>query len=134
MALIRQRSSARTGAATGIIPPIIRVATHLGYCAAIAGKEYEDGEWEEQWGNIQEDLNEALQHLQNPPEMSAFIAADLITEIRSIPDDINLILDSDGAQSEVFEAIQILNHNIAYAGARYEFLTSGNNCTEGSQA
>jgi hypothetical protein len=117
----------------------MRVATHLGYCAGIAGRTYEDtaadnATWVQADADIKEDLLEAVAHMQSPPDMSPFLPQEVIDEFANIRNDIETLREATATQEEIFEALQILNHNAAYVAARYEHFTTGAEVTEGTQA
>lgn len=141
MATIERRNFANAAQATGIIAPLLRVATHVGYCSALAGAELVEDEnsgpeekWDESWADIKADLEEALAHLENPPDMSPFVSQEVIELFTEVHRDIGALRSATLTKQEVFEALQALNHNIAYTGARYERSVSGEDVTEGANS
>lgn len=143
MALTRL-NNARQPMATGIIAPLMRVATHLGYCTNLAGltlgdenhpdEEAEAALWDERWHDIKEDLAEALGHMGNPPDMSPFLPQEVIDAFQTVKDQINDLREGTFTKDEVFTNLQILNHNVAYVAGRFEHFATGEEVTEGSQA
>ena len=131
--MIERRNSPRTQHATGIIAPYIRIATHAGYCAAIAARDAEGDEWEAMATDIKEDMQECLAHLATIPEMSPFVNVPTIESLASIKADIENLLADFPDQDQALLSMQNLAHNAAWAGAIYERSTSGMDSTAGTQ-
>jgi hypothetical protein len=135
MTLLTRLNTPHEANATGIIAPLVRVASHLGYCAGLAAREYEnDADWSDAYHDLKDDLEEAILHLDNPPDMSPFIpqeAIDLLAEVRI---GITALFQGEQTKEEVFADLQTLTHNAAYAAAQYEHFTAGLDTSEGTQA
>jgi len=135
MSVIERISNPATLHATGMIAPLLRVATHLGYCLAIAGREYDDDDaWDSAHQDILDDFDEAILHLDDPPDMSPFVSQALISLFTDITADMSTVRNAELTKDEMYEALQIMNDNVAHVGARFEYYVSGNECTEGSRA
>jgi len=135
MGLLTRLHNPQNPYATGIIPPLVRVATHIGYCAGLAGAEYDNPEeWDTVYANIKDDLDEAISHMSEPPDMSPFIPQEVIDGFDIIKTQIAMLTNQTQEQNELFTDLQILNHNIARVAAQYEFFTAGLDSSEGSQA
>jgi len=131
--VIERRNNPRGQHATGIIAPYIRIATHAGYCASIAARDANDEEWETMASDIKEDMRECLAHLEDRPEMTPFINTNAIDALTAIKEDIVGLLDDFPNQDDTLLSMQNLAHNAAWAGAVYEYSTSGLDSTAGSQ-
>lgn len=113
--------------ATGVIAPLIRAATHVGWSICYVGSIEEEELTDEQLREVVNDLEDAHRHL-GAPDTSAMAEAfggRLATEIlQETREDLNYVLPS--TKAEVTTILQTIADNIANGGAMMEKVLTGN--------
>ena len=124
---MENRNQSTVADATGVIAPLIRAATHVGWCISYVGSIDAEELTDEQLREVINDLEDALRHL-NMPDTSAMAEAfggRQATEVlRETREDLTYVLPSQ--KEEVTTILQTIADNIANGGAFMEKVLTGN--------
>jgi len=129
--MIESRNTNPSREATGIVAPFIRLATHLGYCCAIANF---NTPWEDRKRDIQTDLREALRHVDASNGIDAYVSESTVIEIQLTLDEIaDLSISNDLTAENALPQLQAVCHNIAYAMAIFNHDLTGQAAAGGTE-
>lgn len=129
--MIENRNPATNTFATGVIAPLVRLATHVGWCIGYMGSVDGDPD-DSQQRAIQSDLNDAHVHING--EMTSilldlFVGDEGAQLMRMLRED--LIAPLPGDRAELMEYLTALADNAAHTGALMELLMTGNHASAG---
>jgi hypothetical protein len=129
--MIQNRNTATERHASGYITPYFRLATHLGYCYGVASNTAMP--WDDRKRDISLDLAEALRHISDAREASAYVSIDTCTELQSLYDDILAIQTGEATEEDTLAALIAASHNAAYAMSKMEHDMIGYDASAGTE-
>jgi hypothetical protein len=124
---------ARRPEAQGIIPPLMRAMTHIGFAIGVlASTEHEDISSETR-EILEEEIQEAQRHFRNNQvAASPFTNQTTIEMLYTFREQLDTFMNYEmDEKSPVLESLKTLANNAAYVGARFEYSLSGNDADEG---
>jgi hypothetical protein len=131
---IAQRHTATKPNATGILAPLVRAATHIGYLVGIAESVGDDG-WEAKREEAKTEMVDILEHMAVglTPNHKAFVGNEVALLYVAIKGDIEAARDAiPGNRPDALRMFQVLNANTAYVAAAYERAMTGEDVDEGT--
>lgn len=118
--------------AQGLLTPIMRVSTHLGYCIRTAEKAT-DEDWVTTVTDIKTDLRETLNHLASLTPANAFVSPGAVEMLGAVIARLQTINDAPTwVRTEAPNNLAVLAHDFAYVVTMLENDLLGNNATEGT--
>ena len=134
--MIEIRNQANAPHATGIMAPLTRAATHIGWCSGVLNNIEEDEISEDIRTQITEDLADAQEHFANDLEEKAlvFLSDETLKAFHVVKEDLEALQKDLGEDKPaIIENIKNLAHNIAWVAARLEHGATGADVTHGSR-
>jgi hypothetical protein len=125
--LMEARNDSTSQEALGVIGPLVRCATHIGWCIGYLGSIESEELAPEQQSIIQNDLNDALAHVDTTTFsnlLDAFVGDPGLEQMRLVREDLQDVMPH--LREDMSNHLQTLADNTAQAAAIIERLMTGN--------
>jgi hypothetical protein len=121
--------------ASGLIPPYVRLATHLGYCCAIASDTTKD--WNTRRQDITQDIVAALVHLDHRFSLGPYVSELTISKLQMVKSEIHelqeALASATADEATALADLQTAAHNVAWAMAQLENDLKGGEVVAGTE-
>jgi hypothetical protein len=130
---MENRNITTTNEAQGVLAPLVRCATHVGWCIGYLSEIEAEELTEEQRTAILDDMGDALVHLNHPETsdlLDVFIGAEGLELFRVLREELISLNELPPNKDETLHTLQYIADNTAWTAAKLETAMTGNDAAE----